>query len=47
MSAELKNVLDVHAMDFDGYPLLPRAFFVTVGLAWEPAPAAPSVLATR
>lgn len=39
VSAELKNLLDVHAQDFDGYPLPPRAFFVTVGLAWEPAPA--------
>ncbi|MFZ5442432.1 MAG: TonB-dependent receptor plug domain-containing protein [Myxococcota bacterium] len=39
VSAELKNLLDVQAQDFDGYPLPPRAVFVTVGFAWEPAPA--------
>jgi iron complex outermembrane receptor protein len=59
VSAELKNVLDVQAQDFDGYPLPPRAFFVTVGFAWdaaagavtrttEPLPFPPSgVLASR
>lgn len=39
VSAELKNLLDVQAQDLDGYPLPPRAFFVTVGFSWEPAPA--------
>jgi iron complex outermembrane receptor protein len=48
VSAELKNVLDVQAQDLDGYPLPPRAFFVTVGFAWEPKPAVrDSVVATR
>ena len=39
VSAELKNVLDVQTQDLDGYPLPPRAFFVTLGFAWEPKPA--------
>ncbi len=48
ISAELKNVLDVQTQDLDGYPLPPRAFFVTVGFAWEPRPAVrDSVVATR
>ncbi len=48
VSAELKNVLDVQTQDLDGYPLPPRAFFVTVGFAWEPKPAVrDSAVATR
>jgi iron complex outermembrane receptor protein len=54
ISAELKNVLDVQTQDVDGYPLPPRAFFVTLGFAWEPTPAVAtrvqvpaSVVATR
>jgi iron complex outermembrane receptor protein len=35
VSAELKNLLDLHTQDLDGYPLPPRAFFVTIGLQWE------------
>lgn len=35
VSAELKNVLDVQTQDLDGYPLPPRAFFVTVGVQWD------------
>jgi iron complex outermembrane receptor protein len=35
VSAEMKNVLDVQTQDLDGYPLPPRAFFVTVGVQWE------------
>ena len=46
VSVELKNVLDVQSMDFDGYPLPPRAFFVTVGIAWDAVPSSPN-LATR
>lgn len=34
VSAELKNLLDVQSQDVDGYPLPPRSFFVTLGLAW-------------
>ena len=41
VSAELKNVLDVQAQDFDGYPLPPRAFFVTVGVSWDVARSPP------
>ena len=50
VSVELKNVLDVQSMDLDGYPLPPRAFFVTVGIAWDahsPSPSASPILATR
>lgn len=48
VSAEVKNLLDVSTQDLSGYPLPPRAFFVTVGFAWEPAPATrDSVVATR
>lgn len=35
LSAELKNVLDVQTQDLDGYPLPPRALFVTLGLGWD------------
>ena len=35
VSAELKNVLDVQTQDVDGYPLPPRAVFVTAGLQWD------------
>lgn len=35
VSAEVKNLLDVQTQDVDGYPLPPRALFVTLGLAWE------------
>ncbi len=34
VSAELKNLLDVQSQDVDGYPLPPRALYVTLGLAW-------------
>ncbi|MFO0595259.1 MAG: TonB-dependent receptor [Myxococcaceae bacterium] len=37
VSAELKNVLDVRTQDLDGYPLPPRAFFVTLGFQWDRA----------
>jgi vitamin B12 transporter len=41
LSAELKNVLDVQTQDVDGYPLPPRALFLTLGFGWD-APRAPS-----
>lgn len=47
LAAELKNLLDVQTWDFDGYPLPPRAFFVTLGFAWEPHPSRDSVKPTR
>ncbi|MGV3625106.1 MAG: TonB-dependent receptor plug domain-containing protein [Archangium sp.] len=47
ISAELKNLLDVQTWDYDGYPLPPRAFFVTLGVAWEPNPSRDSVKHTR
>lgn len=47
LSAELKNLLDVQTWDYDGYPLPPRAFFVTLGFAWEPKPSRDSVKPTR
>ncbi len=36
LSAELKNLLNVQTYDYDGYPLPPRAFFVTLGFSWSP-----------
>lgn len=33
---DVKNVLDVQTQDLDGYPLPPRAAFLSVALAWEP-----------
>lgn len=47
LSAELKNLLDVQTWDYDGYPLPPRAFFVTLGVSWEPNPSRDSVKPTR
>lgn len=41
VSAELKNLLDVQSQDVDGYPLPPRALFVTLGLAWGPGRSTP------
>lgn len=46
VSVELKNLLDVQTQDLDGYPLPPRSLFVTLGLAWDVAPA-PTTLAVR
>lgn len=40
-SFELRNLFDVQAQDFAGYPLPGRAFFLTVTAAWEPASALP------
>ena len=34
---EVKNVLDVQTQDVDGYPLPPRAVFLTLALAWDGA----------
>lgn len=34
-SIEVKNVLDVHSQDFDGYPLPGRAAYLTVRIAYE------------
>jgi len=34
-SIEVKNVLDVHSQDFDGYPLPGRAVYLTVRIAYE------------
>lgn len=36
---DVKNVLDVQTQDLDGYPLPPRAAFLSLALAWEPVPA--------
>ena len=47
LSAEVKNLLDVFTQDLDGYPLPPRAFFVTIGIAWEPVATRDSLVATR
>lgn len=44
VSAELKNLLDVQTQDLDGYPLPPRAFFVTLGFGWDAPPPAPAPL---
>lgn len=38
VSVELKNLLDVQTQDLDGYPLPPRAVFVTVGISWDARP---------
>lgn len=35
LTAELRNLLDVQTMDVDGYPLPPRAAFVTVAFQWD------------
>lgn len=32
---EVKNLLDVHSQDLDGYPLPPRAAFLSVAVAWD------------
>ena len=34
-SLEVKNVLDVSAQDFDGYPLPGRAAYVTLSFSWD------------
>lgn len=34
---EVRNILNVQTQDFDGYPLPPRAGFLTVALAWNGA----------
>ncbi|MDP2274570.1 MAG: TonB-dependent receptor [Archangium sp.] len=48
VSVELKNLLDVQTQDLDGYPLPPRAVFVTVGVAWDARVTAPqNTLAVR
>lgn len=38
LSFELKNVLDVQGADLDGYPLPPRAAYLTLGLSWDVVP---------
>jgi iron complex outermembrane receptor protein len=35
VSLEFKNLLDVQSQDIDGYPLPPRAVYLTLALAWE------------
>ncbi len=35
LSLEFKNLLDAQSQDIDGYPLPPRAVYVTLALAWE------------
>lgn len=39
-SVELRNLLDVHTEDFDGYPLPGRSLHVTLQVAVEPRPTA-------
>jgi vitamin B12 transporter len=34
---EMKNLLDVQAQDVDGYPLPPRAAYLTLAVAWDAA----------
>ncbi|MBK7857588.1 MAG: TonB-dependent receptor [Archangiaceae bacterium] len=38
LSFELKNLLDVQGMDLDGYPLPPRAAYLTLSLTWDVVP---------
>jgi iron complex outermembrane receptor protein len=38
LSFELKNLLDVQGADLDGYPLPPRAAYLTLGLTWDVVP---------
>ncbi len=35
VSIDVKNVLDVQTQDLDGYPLPPRAAFVSLAFAWD------------
>jgi iron complex outermembrane receptor protein len=35
LALDVKNLLDVQSQDLDGYPLPPRAVFLSVALAWE------------
>ena len=37
LSLELKNLTDVQAQDLDGYPLPPRAAYLTLAVAWDSA----------
>jgi iron complex outermembrane receptor protein len=37
VSFEVKNLLDVQSQDVDGYPLPPRAAFLTLAMAWDGA----------
>ena len=37
VSFEVKNVLDVQSQDVDGYPLPPRAAYLTLAYAWDGA----------
>jgi iron complex outermembrane receptor protein len=38
LSFEVKNVLDVQSSDLDGYPLPPRAAYLTLGITWDAVP---------
>jgi vitamin B12 transporter len=38
VSFEVKNLLDVQSADLDGYPLPPRAAYLTLGLTWDAVP---------
>ena len=38
LSFEMNNLLDVQSEDLDGYPLPPRAAFVTLGITWDAVP---------
>jgi len=38
LSFELKNLLDAQGADLDGYPLPPRAAYLTLGLSWDVIP---------
>jgi vitamin B12 transporter len=40
LSLELKNLTDVQAQDLDGYPLPPRAAYLTLAVAWDAAKSA-------
>jgi len=35
VSLDVKNLLDVQTQDIDGYPLPPRAAFVSLAFAWD------------
>jgi iron complex outermembrane receptor protein len=43
---DVKNVLDVQSQDLDGYPLPPRAAFLSVAIAWDAGRNEPSAVAS-
>ena len=35
LSLEARNLLDVQGFDFSGYPLPPRALYLTLSASWD------------